>query len=622
MAARSCCSPPTDKVSLRLLYDIQPNGDENINGLTFAKPAPDFYPDHDNNPATVFGVNHTTDATVKLQRRWFTQQNAYTSADVYKYNVYLDTTRAITTGGKGGLIDLNWNFADNHALQYLWSVRDHYFFASNDDGTPFDISRDGGFITRYWQGSQQLRFTGKFDGVVDYTAGVSWLLAKYDSLTRTRYGNDAGAWNANSNITNSNGEYVALDANSSGRELMLNSLARLYTGTQSYLDNQEKAAFAQFDWHITQPLTLTTGFRAAHATRKLNEGNLVLDNGYGAPLNPVNIANVQLGGFPTSSTGAIDTVNYTPTAAQLRLADAVALQYFGVASTATPGTAYGSLTGPQKAQVAAAKAIRLRTLGTRFAQQEAQPWKGNVYTGQASLSDSFTENVTGYGTVQYGEKPGISQFNGLLPSGAPGGPGPRNLPADKEKTTTFELGVRTNWFDNALVFNANVFRANVKDFQQSVYFLDELATSLQQPGLPAVYSSGVGNVPKVRSQGVELDLAWKFAQDFSLRFSGGYTDAKYIKYTTAGQPVENGDLPAKYRDISGFTLPNAPHVQFNSTLDYNREVLDNKNVHASVSYTFSGGKTPTRRSPATRGPMPTASWMPRWDSAAGMASST
>ncbi len=493
---------PTDKVSLRLLYDIQPNGDENINGLTFGKPAPAYYPDRDGDPTTLpVAVNHTTDSTVRLQRRWFTQQNAYTSNDFYKYNVYLDTSRAITTGGKGGLIDFNWNYADNHAVQYLWSARDHYFFASNDDGTPFDINRDGGFITRYWQGSQQLRFTGKFDGVVDYTAGLFYLLAKYDSLTRSRFGDDAGAWFATSNVTNSNGEYLALDANSSGRELMLNSLARLYTGTQSYLDNEEKAAFAQLDWHLSEPLTLTTGFRAAHASRELTEGNLVLDNGYGSPLNPVNIANVQLGGFPTTATGTFDTAHYTLTQPQLLLADAVALQYFGVAATGTPGAAYNSLTGPQKQQVAYAKAIRLRSLGTRFAMQDAQPWKGNVYTGQVSLSNNFNEHVTGYGTVQYGEKPGISQFNGLLPTGAPGGPGPRDLPADKEKTTTFEVGVRTNWFDNALVLNANVFRANVKDFQQSVVFLDTLATSLQDPTLPAVYSSGVGNVPKVRSQG-------------------------------------------------------------------------------------------------------------------------
>jgi len=582
---------PTDKISLNLLYDHSPNGGENINGLSFGKPTPDFYPDGT-------AVNHANDANVKLLRRWFSQEPDYSAADYYKYNVDLDTTRPITTGGKGGLADFNWNYADNHSVQYLWSVRDHYFFASNDDGTPFDISRDGGFITTYWQSFNQLRFTGKFDDLVDYTGGLSYLLTKTNSFSRTRYGSDAGAWYASANIDSvtqlpTGGQYVDLDANGAGRELMTDSLDRLYTGTQSYLRNREKAAFAQFDWHLSEPLTLTTGARVTQASRELTQGNLLVDEGYGAALDPVTSNyGLALGGFASNATtGSI--AGQTNSTAQLRLADSVALKYFGVASTSTPGGAYNSLSATQQKQVADAKAIRLASggLSTRYGLQVAEPWKGDVYTGQASLSDKFNDNVTGYGTVQFGQKPGISQFSGQLPNGASGYPGPRSLPAGKESTTTFEVGVHTNWLDKALALNANVFRANVKDFQQTVYFLDELATSLQAPNLPPIYTSGVGNVPKVRSQGLELDLAYTFARDFSFRLAGACTDAKYLDYPTAGLPVELNHAPTNnppYRDLSGYVLPDAPKVQFNSTLDYHHPVLDNKDLHASLSYTYSG----------------------------------
>lgn len=586
---------PTSTLSIRALYDHSPKGGEYVNGLSFGKPTPERYADPDGDgPLQAGYVDHSLDSTNRLNRRWFTQQSAYTADDFYKYNVYLDTSRAIESGGKGSLIDINWQWADDQNVQWLSSWRNHYFLASNDDGTPFDISRNGGFIVDYAQGSHQLTFTGKLGGLADYTAGLFYLFQKYDSLSRTRQGNDAGAWNANV------AQYNTLDANSAGRELMLNSRARLYTGTQSYLDNYGKAAFAQLDWHLTTDLTLTTGLRFSRERRELTESSLVLDNGYGASLNPVSSGNVQLGGFNSNATGALTGTNSD---AQLLLADAVALQYFGVASTGTPGGAYNSLTNAQRAQVAAAKAIRLGSLGGLYNLQDATPWEGNVYTGQLSLANRFNDNLTAYFTTQYGEKPGITQFQGQLPGNAPGAPGPRNLIVGKEKTTTFELGVRTNWLDDDLILNANVFRAAVKGFQQTVFFYDELLTQLSAtPDVP-VYTSGVGGVPKVRSQGVELDLVYSGIRYTSLRFSGAYTDAKYIDYPTAGQPVENNgtnpetgttlyngtaNFPVRYRSLSGRNLPNAPKVQFNVTADYRVPVFGDKEFHTSLSYTYSG----------------------------------
>ena len=564
---------PANNLSVRLLYDEQPNGSEFVNGLSFNKPTPDYY-------ANGARVDKTNDVVAKLNRRWFTQQSAYTANDYYTYNAYLDTNRAITTGGKGALGDIEWNLG-KQTLSFLSSWHDHYFLAGNDDGTPFDISRDGGFITTYHQFSEEAKLSGDVgNGFIDYTAGLFYLLSKFDSLSRGRQGNDSGAYNANV------AEYAALDADSSGRELMTNSLARVYRGDQSYVRKESQAAFAQLDWHFAKPLTLTTGFRISHETRELNEGISILDNGYGAALNPVSVGAVQLGGFNSvaftgASPGSLAAGN---SAAQLALADAVALQYFGVATTGTAGEAYNSLTAAQKKQVAAAKAIRLRTFGTLYNQTEAEPWKGNLYAGQVSLRNEFSKNLTAYATLQYGEKAGIAQFNGLLPDGSGA---PRNLPAKKERTLSYELGVRTNWFGGTLVLNANLFRADIWDFQQSVYFYDELLTNLNNDGT-LYYSSGVGNVGKVRTQGLEADFVYSGLRYVTFRFSGAYTDAKYLDHKFSGQPAENANLAERFRDVTGYTLPNAPKVQFNATMDYRRPVLDDKLFHTSLNYTFSG----------------------------------
>ncbi|MBT2134190.1 TonB-dependent receptor [Croceibacterium sp. LX-88] len=565
---------PTPDLSVRVLYDHQPNGSEYSNGLAFRKPTPDVYADG-------APVNKTNDATAKLNRRWFTQQNVYSADDYYRYPVYLDNNLPITTGGKGGYVDVDWDVG-GQTLSLLSSYREHYFFAGNDDGTPFDISKNGGYITEYWQTTHEPKITGELgDGLVDYTAGLFYLLAKYDSFgPRSRQGSDSGAYNANPQ------EYGALDVDSSGRELLTNSLANLFTSTQSYGRNESKAVFAQADWHISGPLTVTTGARISRETRELNEGISVIDNGYGAALNPVKAGAVQLGGFNTVGFTGANAGQLLPgqSAAQLTLADTVAQQYFGVAGTGTPGGAYNSLTAAQRRQVAAAKAIRLRTLGTLYNQTEAEPWEGNIYTGQFSVRNQFSENLTGYATIQYGEKPGIAQFNGLVPgnSGAP-----RNLPAKKERTTSFELGVRTDWLNGDLVLNANLFRANIKDFQQSVYFYDELLTELNNDGT-LYYSSGVGNVAKVRTQGLELDLVYTGIQYLTFRFSGGYTDAKYIDHQFSGQPSENANLTQRFRDVSGYTLANAPKIQFNASADYRRPVFGDKEFHASVNYTYTG----------------------------------
>lgn len=563
---------PTPDVSLRLLYDHQPNGDEYVNGLSFAKPTPDFY----SNGAP---VNKTNDAIAKLQRRWFTQQKAYTADDFYSHNVYLDSNRAITTGGKGGLADLTWNLNADTTASLLSSARKHYFLAGNDDGTPFDISKNGGFISEYWQTSHEAKLTGKLgDGFVDYTVGLFYLLGKIDSLSRGRQGNDSGAYNANV------AEYAVLDANSAGRELMTNSLARLYRGIQSNTRNQSKAAFGQADWHLSEPLTLTTGFRIARESRELTESTLVLDDGFGAALNPVSVGAVQLGGFASAPFTAANAgqLGAGQSAEQLARADDVALQYFGVAATGTPGGAYNSLTAAQRRQVAAAKAVRLRTLGTLYNRTTARPWRGNIYSGQVSLRNDFNEHLTAYGTVQYGEKPGIAQFNGLVPgsSGAP-----RDLPAKKERTVSFELGLRSNWLDGDLLLNANVFRQDIKDFQQTLYIYDELLTNLNNDGT-LYYSSGVGNVGKVRTQGVEVDFVYSGLTYTTVRFSGGYTDAKYVDHLFSPQPAESANQAISFRDVSGFTLQNAPKVQFNVTADYRRPIFDDKEVHGTVGYTY------------------------------------
>lgn len=564
---------PASNLSIRLKYDISPDSGEFINGLAFPKKTPGTYADGgrvDPTTAAYGTLEPGTSSLGKLSRRWFLQQSAFTEQDYFNPNPTLNANQAITTGGHGALADVEWNFG-KHTFSFLSSFNNSYFFAGNDDGTPFDISSDGGFITTYEQFTEEAKLTGEIgDKFIDYTAGLFFLESDSNSLSRGgRYGADAGAFYANA------AQYARLDADAPGRLLMVNALDRLYVGNQSYLNYISKAAFAQIDWHFTPRLTLTTGGRFTHEKRKFRQGITPIDEGFGTALDPVNIGNVQLGGFANTTAGALSPGNG---AAQIAVANSVAQQYFGVAT-------YAALNAAQLAQVAAAKAIRQTQLGTLYQLQTATPWEGSLLTGQLSLRYQFSDQLTTYGTLQYGEKPGISLFNGLLPDQS----GPRPLTVEKERTLTYELGVRANLLGDELVLNADIYRADIWNFQQNVFFFDPILTAARNDGTQ-YYSSGTGNVPKVRSQGVEAQIAYSGIKYTDLRFTGAYTDARYVSYPTAGQPSENADLVAKYRDISGYTLQNAPQFQFNATATYRRPILGDKLFHASAGFTYTSSQ--------------------------------
>ena len=231
----------------RLKYDLSPKGGEYINGLSFYKQTPTTYSDG----AAVTALTPFQ----RLSRSWFTQNPSFNANEYYSANPVLNSSLPIVTGGHGALADVQWDLGKQH-ISFLSSWNNSYFLAGNDDGTRYNITSDGGYITTYEQFTEEAKITGDFGNhFVDYTAGLFFLESDSNSLTRTLFGSDWGAYNA------TNAQYATLDATATGQLLMSNAANYLYTGTQSYLHNISKAAFAHLDWHVTPKLTITTGGR-------------------------------------------------------------------------------------------------------------------------------------------------------------------------------------------------------------------------------------------------------------------------------------------------------------------------------------------------------------------------
>lgn len=554
---------PNPDFSARLSFEHTPRAGETTNGRSINTPTPTVY---SNGSTNTLG----TDASTRLARRWFNQQSTYTYQNNYLDgdSVNNDTVRPLVTGSRGASAELNWNLGD-HTVTSITAFRDYHFDAVNDDGTPFDIYRNaGGFWNDYRQISQELRLSSNTGGFVDYQAGI--YLMKVDNAVeyRREWGNDAGAWFA------STAQYNRLDANSEGRYLMQNSLDRLLmaynspTGDQT-IENKSAAIFGQANWHLSEPLTLTTGIRFTREDRRNSGRSFIRDNGNGAELNPVVVNGVQLGGFASDSVGNLGT----NTAAQLALADSVANKYFGVAATGTAGDAYNSLTAAQKRQVADAKAIRASAIGVVFNKTEAEPFKETQPALVLSPTYKINDNLNVYTSWQYGEKAGISQLtNGV------------SNKIDGEKTNSFEIGFKSALFDKTLILNANLYLTKIKNYQQSVRVFDEYNSLLAGE---TRYSTATGSVPKVQSQGLEFDGVFGGIKNTTIRFSGAYTDAKYKKFPNAAQPSENGYSGAPpYRDLSGKTMPGVSKFTFNIGADYRVPVLGDKEFHVSFNTAY------------------------------------
>lgn len=123
-----------------------------------------------------------------------------------------------------------------------------------------------------------------------------------------------------------------------------------------------------------------------------------------------------------------------------------------------------------------------------------------------------------------------------------------------DETQNYELGWRTTWMDNSLVFNGAVYYIDWKDPQ--------LASTTENAGLPIIIN-GKG----ARSQGLEMSFNWLLGENWSLRGSYAYTDAELTEdakdlLSTVVPPGFNSTL-VRIDGQDGDRLPGSPEHQGN-----------------------------------------------------------
>jgi iron complex outermembrane receptor protein len=171
----------------------------------------------------------------------------------------------------------------------------------------------------------------------------------------------------------------------------------------------------------------------------------------------------------------------------------------------------------------------------------------NIFTPMGTLSFNLTGNLMMYGSYSDGFKAGgwtprlFSQTS--LARYAP------------EKLRAYELGLKSDWLDRRLVFNADVFYSDYRDLQLTEVLAD--ASGAPQPV--------VENAGHARIWGVEVDSKAKLTNSTTLELGLGTLDTKYLELN----PGVQQSIHLNYK------LPDAPPLTVNLALEQDFPVLPN-----------------------------------------------
>jgi iron complex outermembrane receptor protein len=170
-------------------------------------------------------------------------------------------------------------------------------------------------------------------------------------------------------------------------------------------------------------------------------------------------------------------------------------------------------------------------------------FNADAVTGDVNLSWQVTPDVMTYASYARGFKSGGINLAGL-PFNASNNPALNRAVVSPEKNQAYEAGVKTQFWQRRITANFAAFRSDVRDFQANVVDTG-----------PGALRGYLANIDKVRSQGVEADLALAPIGGFSSYLRGAYTDATYESFANAPCPLEKIGNSTSVCDLSGKQLP-------------------------------------------------------------------
>ncbi|MBV1691600.1 TonB-dependent receptor [Novosphingobium sp. G106] len=182
-----------------------------------------------------------------------------------------------------------------------------------------------------------------------------------------------------------------------------------------------------------------------------------------------------------------------------------------------------ALTGTP-AQITALTNARLSILRQ---QTYAAKDKGGSLSGRANLAYHFTDGIMGYASFARGFKSGGINMSGL-PLTSTNQPALATAVVKPERNTTYEVGLKTQFLDNRVLFNLTGYLTKVRNFQATI------VDSSQTVALRGYLS----NIPEVEVKGIEADAIVRPVAGLTIRGSLAYSHGEYTNYPAGPCPLE------------------------------------------------------------------------------------
>ncbi len=195
----------------------------------------------------------------------------------------------------------------------------------------------------------------------------------------------------------------------------------------------------------------------------------------------------------------------------------------------------------------------------------------NNVSALLSLGYQFDPNLLGYLSAARGAKAG-----GINESVPAKGLTASSLYVSPETANDYELGVKSTWLDQHLLFNVNLFWTDVKDYQ---------ATQLEQT-TPGVFVQTLNNIGGVRTRGVETEFTAKPADWVAFDFNGSYNDAVYTSYANAPCSIEATLAKEVTCNLTGEQVVGAPRWVVNPDVNLTRELDGGLLGYALAGYSW------------------------------------
>ncbi|WP_250461316.1 TonB-dependent receptor [Microbulbifer litoralis] len=185
-----------------------------------------------------------------------------------------------------------------------------------------------------------------------------------------------------------------------------------------------------------------------------------------------------------------------------------------------------------------------------------------------------------YATYSAGFKSGGFDMRGdasVLPSTVDG--------FDPETVDTYELGVKSDLFDNRLRLNAAAFRADYKDMQVTV----------QQFVEGGGFASAVLNAGEARIQGLELEASLAMTDNLLANLSLGYADTEFLEFISGGVDVSDQrdmqntpDTTAMFQLNYSLPMDSGAELVFNPTVSYraDTQIFETPSMLDQEAYTL------------------------------------